>query len=94
MSSVEQERDARLFLEELYGPEPDGLIAITTAPDWHKPVCCKAPTGALYYVVGKRDVYFRLGTRCQGAAEEQARLRERHDHDPRRLGRDRPQRLP
>ena len=59
--SAEQERDARLFLEELYGPEPDGLIAITVAPAWNKPRCCKAPAGAIYYAVGRRDVYFRLG---------------------------------
>ena len=60
-TSAEQERDARLFLETLYGGRPDGLIAITIAPAWDKPHCVKTPADAPHYVVGKRDVYYRLG---------------------------------
>ena len=56
-----EERDARLFLEDVFGAQPGGLIAITIAPKWGSPHCVKTPADALHYVVGRRDVYFRLG---------------------------------
>ncbi len=59
--SVEQERDARLFLTDVFGSEPPGLVAITVAPKWGSPHCVKTPADALWYVVDKPDVYFRIG---------------------------------
>ena len=60
--TVEHEHDALRFLELLYGTEPPGLILVCEGHNgkW-KTHACKAPAGAVYYVLGNIDVYHRIG---------------------------------
>jgi hypothetical protein len=62
MTVLDDPREQALtFLTLLHGAEPQGLIAITVAPRWGSPHRVYTPQDALPYVVGKPDVYTRIG---------------------------------
>jgi hypothetical protein len=78
MSSHDPERDARLFLNDVYGGQPDGTV-IAVGPV-KRPHYVYGPEDALSYIVNKIDRYCRvtlLGGRPKsgrGAAEDSVAL--------------------